>query len=799
MSTLGPPTPFRLAVWLFLALGGVGLLGGVAGHVLLRSSLPELDGSARLPGLEAEVLVERDAWGTPTIRAESFLDACRAMGFVHAQDRLFQMDGLRKMGAGELASLVGQAGLAYDNEWRAYRFREIAQAQLEQMPARHLAMLEAYAEGVNAGMDSLGARTPEHLALGVTPEPWEPEDTLLVASTLYQMLSFNRSFEPCVGVMRETLPAELVEFLTPDQSRFDALMLDEGGDAPMPPLPGPDVIDLQTRAMGPAPEGESVVELVEAAPGSNNWAVAGSRTRDGRAILANDPHLALTVPGIWYRSRVVWERGPAGAGEAIGATMPGVPCVVIGSNEHVAWGFTNATADQEDYVLVEVDPEDETRYLTPDGSEPFEILDEIIEIRGEDPIRMMYRWTRWGPVMRDDWKGRPQAMKWAALDPDTVNIDLLDMMQAKSLEEAIETGRGWWGPSQNCVVADNQGRIGWVVTGYLPERFGCDGMSAVSWARGDAGWAGPIDEAGRPSVVDPESGFLFSANSRTSDTSTSRNVTRAWMLPFRSKRIRDRLAAMPVVNEDDMRLLQLDTRTEMGDWYRDLVLEVVPEDEEDALLLRARNLVANWNGTADADQSGYALLRWFRQELHTTVIQPLVLASRRADDDFWYNWPYAEEVVRRVVDSRAEHLRARQYASWEELIRDALSDSARRLDWSYGLDVRWGDLNESAIAHPISQAVPALGRFLDMPDVAQSGDWGTVRVARPTFGASLRLVVSPGRFDDGVLQTPAGQSGHPLSDHYSDHHAGWIEGDAVPLLPEEPVHALYLMPSRDRR
>ncbi|MEE8459922.1 MAG: penicillin acylase family protein, partial [Phycisphaerales bacterium] len=371
------------------------LAGGtvVTGWAVLRASLPRTSGHVVVAGMSAPVEVSRDALGIPTIVGASALDIARAQGFVHAQDRYFQMDLTRRYAAGELTGLFGDIAADNDARMRVFQYRLRAGRVLPRLPPRHRRLIDAYVQGINAGLADLGARPPEYLLLRSRPEPWTAQDTVLVLCFFMHSQSISHVLEKPLGVMAATLPPALFEFLTPDTSRFDAPLLPDA-DAVRLPVPGPDVIDL--RGKPPVyPVRDVVRPLGTALPGSNNWAVAGHRTTHGGAILANDPHLLLRVPNVWYRVKLVSPNGTLQ-----GAGPPGIPGVVIGCNDHLAWGVTNSLIDQNDWVVIETDPADPSRYRTPDGWEPFELVD-------GGAIRV----TRWGPVVFEDWSGRPWALR----------------------------------------------------------------------------------------------------------------------------------------------------------------------------------------------------------------------------------------------------------------------------------------------------------------------------------------------------------------------------------------------------
>jgi penicillin amidase len=701
------------------------------------------------------------------------------------------MDLQRRRAAGELAELFGAAALPSDREMRGHGFRRVAEELLPRLPALHRRWLEAYAEGVNAGLADLGARPPEYLALLREPRAWTAQDSILAVLAMHEALSMGASQELQHDVLRTLAPAGVAEFLMPETGRFDRPVVGPAGDPVGPAsIPGP-------AALGPWPAQGSASGDAERppTPGSNNWAVAGSRTADGRAILANDMHLHLGVPTIWYHAQAEWD-----GRRAVGVTYPGVPGFVAGSNGRVAWGFTNVSGDFEDWVLVEVDPAAPERYRVGPGAadtESFGERTEEIAVRGAPAERLTLRTTRWGPVTGRDARGRPLVLKWPAREAGLVNLNILDMVDADSLDRAVEVARGWWGPPQNVLIASAEGRIGWVVSGWIPDRRGFDGRTPASWAVGGAGWAGPIEEARRPVVLDPPEGVLATANARTLPVPESRLLGWHWESGSRTRRIHERLAERATWDERGLLDVQLDTRVSAYDEYRRVILEVVSPEDSDAPLAAARRAADAWTGRADAESIGFRVVARVRAALDGALIRPLWWPRRRADPAFSLWALQDEEPLLRLLEERPAHFLPKGHADWRGMLRDLLRRSlinpATRLP--YGEADTWGDARRVRIAHPFSLAVPAAGRLLNMPDEGLPGHASAVRVQGSSFGASERLVVSPGHEEDAILHLPCGQSGHVLSPHYADGHAAWARGEPRPLLAGPAVSAFRLVPA----
>lgn len=776
---------------LALAAGLLVLLLGSA-WLVVAASLPRRGGEAPLPGLAAPLIVELDSRAIGTVRGESFVDVLRGQGYLHAQNRFFQMDLLRRSSAGELSELFGERALPADRGQRPFGYRELARRLRATLPAEQNAWLDAYAEGVNAGLADLGARPPEYWLVGAAPVRWRAEDSLLVVLTFYTMLSNNEAYERAQGVMHDTLPPALFDFLTPSSSRFDRPVLGAtpadptGGYAPLP-IPGTDVVDLRQRR-APA-RGLPRVEPPLIGPASNSWAVAAERGAQGRAIVANDPHLSLRLPNIFYRVELEWPEQTLR-----GASIPGLPGVLIGASDDVAWGATVSNADQSDWVVVEVDPSDASRYLTPDGYEPFEVRGSEIAVAGRAPERIATRVTRWGPVLDEDWLGRPLALHATWLEPQGVDLDIVGLWAADDVASASALLARWAGPSLNWVLADRFGDIAWVVNGPLPRRVGFDGSRPVSLADGARSWQGRLPP---PGALGGRDGVLFTANSRTLPRERADAVSRMWMRPLRAKRIDELLAARPTFDERDFLAMQLDTRAEGYEQARAAILEVVADDEREPELRRARELARDWNGTADVDQPAFRLLHAYYRALTERALEPLLAPAIDADPRLVYRWPLADEALRRLLDERPAHLLTSEHPSWHAFLRDVLREAIGAVTRDGAkLDSRWGESNVLDVEHPFAGAFGPLGRRLALPRAALPGSMVSLRVAAPAYGAVLRMAVAPGAPEDGVLQSAAGQSGHFLSPHFRDQQSDWVDGSPTPFLAGEPVTRFRLTPAR---
>ena len=813
----------RIVLILLLVLAAGAVAGAFWARAELRASLAQLDGRLQLPGLTAAVRITRDALGIPTVHAFNRIDAARATGFLHAQDRFFQMDLARRRAAGELSALVGVRALPLDRDIRIHRFRAEAQRAIGLLAAADRELLDAYAAGANAGLQSLAAAPFEYLVLRQTPAAWKPEDSLLVVLSMFVTLQDDDgSYEATLGTMQERLPAAMVDFLAPRGSEWDTPLV--GVPFPLPPVPGPDVYDLRSRRAGKRPvivPQQLDFERVELgirrweldvderlraseAIGSNNFAVAGSLTADGRALVANDMHLAIRVPNTWYRASLEWpdeERG--GEPQRLtGVTLPGVPALVVGSNSHVAWGFTNTYADWSDIVLIDADPTDPNRYMTPEGPRPFERHQERIEVAGGPTVVHEVVWTIWGPLLEPDALGRRRAYRWVAHDADRLAVSVRPMEAARSLDEAFDESNGLGTPGQNIVAADRSGRIGWSVYGSIPRRIGFDGRLPASWADGSRRWDGWLADAEYPRVVDPPDGRVWTANARVADGDMLDALgDGSYEIGSRARIIRDRLAAGTQFAERDLLAIQLDTSSTFLERWRALLLNVLASNAGSGSATRAefREIVdRGWTRQVQSDSAAYRLVRAFREVASSRVIAFVLSECYEADPSFDYTtvrrrdaaiWQLLSEQPQHLLDPAYESWSAFMIAAVDETIAQAMRDRSGSLR-----DRTWAEYNVTAFRHPLSQALPFIGRRLDMPFAELPGDLYTPRVHWGAIGASVRMVVSPGREAEGIMHMPTGQSGHPLSPFYANSHDAWLKGEPTPFLPGDTVHTLTLAP-----
>ena len=802
----------RLIVWTLLAILALAALLVAGALWQVHRSVPTLDGQARVPGLQSPVTIARDERGTAVVKGANRLDVARGLGFVHAQERFFEMDLTRRSAAGELSALFGPLAIERDKARRAHRLRATLTARFATMNADERALLQAYADGVNAGLAQLGAKPWQYLLLRADPTPWQPVDSLLVIGEMFWMLQGNSVDEGLERAqLRECVGGELFDWLEPRGGKWDAAL--DGSVLTPGAMPGPDVLDLRSlaptapaSAVGPAVvrSGEPLFLDDAAVPsrheplvGSNNWAVSGARSVSGDAMLANDMHLGLGVPSIWFRAQ--FEIGGDAPIRAEGVTLPGVPALVAGSNGHVAWGFTNSYGQWFDWIKVPTPPDPSlVTHLT-----------ETIAVKGGADVKLDVVQFAALPVVERNG-AQSYALHWVADIGDAYGLALDDMLKAGDVQAALRVAAASGIPEQNLLVADAHGAIAWTIAGA---RLNARLPTTANFGRFvDAANLGQLQRPlltrpGDPVLPfdpDPFDGQLWTANARTYEAQATSPPAfgttigdGGYDLGARAQQIRERLKATPKFDEKTLGAIHFDDEALFLRPWAGRIAAIAASSTSRPEITK---LLTDWNGRADADQAGYRLVSEVRKRvldaLWTAWSEPLVKAgqcpARKFDWHARFEYP-AEE----ALDRQPPHLLPRGFASWDAFMLaqiDATVADMTRNGTRPLAQATWGEVNRSHIGHVLSRALPILSRVLDMPSVAQSGDRNMPHVAAPAFGQSERLVVAPGQEERATLAMPGGQSGHPMSPYYGAGHADWVAGRPTPLLAGTPQHVLTLSP-----
>ena len=771
-------------LWAGAVLGLVAVVAIGAAWCLLRGSLATLDGTAPLAGLQAPVNIQRDALGVVSIDADSQADAMRAMGLVHAQERYFEMDLMRRAAAGELAELFGPAAVEVDQRMRVHRLRARTDAHLAEAMGDQAEVLQAYVDGVNQGVGALRVRPWPYLLLRQQPAAWSRTDSVLTGLAMYADLQDpGNQDELAMRRIREVVPPALYALLSHDGSEWDAPLF--GAPRGNAVLPTQDVLDLRRGSPAPSTAAREAADV----KGSNNFAVAGALTADGRAIVADDMHLGLRAPSLWFRVRLRYPdpRAVGGKVDVSGFSLPGLPAIVVGSNGHVAWGFTNSYIDTADFRPVAA------------GEAGVRVHEERIRVANAADVPLRVRETAWGPILHARADGSGEALRWTAHLPGAVRMDFADMARAADLDDALKIADRAGIPTQNLVLADAHGRIAWRLLGARPDRAtGCppEGFSSAAPTT-CAPW--PIRSDGAPSLVDPPSHRLWTANGRVLDGAELAVAGNAgYDLGARGRQIRDGLSARERFTERDLLAIQLDDRALFLERWYTLLRQVVSHSDDPALQ-RLERVTRQWEGRASIDSVSYRVTRGFRGRVLEAVSAGLLApAKARLGDDYLEpRLAQLEGVLWPLLSERPAHLLPPPYASWDALLAQAATGLEGELA-EKGPDFaerRWGERNTADICHPISRALPAFARaWLCMPADPLPGDSNLPRVQGPGFGASQRMVVSPGHEADGIIHMPGGQSGHRLSPFWGAGHEDWVQGKPTPFLPGTAQHTLRLQP-----
>ncbi|WDS37315.1 penicillin acylase family protein [Pseudoxanthomonas sp.] len=808
----------RWIKWSLLTLLGLSVLAGLLAWALLRGSLPMLEGQQRLPGLSAPVTIARDALGTVTIDAASPADAARALGYVHAQERYFEMDLMRRTSAGELAALFGPRALPVDRQHRLHRMRARGEGDLAAFASSHRGELQAYTAGVNAGLADLAVRPWPYLLLRQAPQPWTDADTVLTGDAMYfDLQDADDARGLALWQLKQQLPAALFSLLTTEGSDWDAPL--QGGPRATPTLPDAGSVDLREL---PSPDHTAAAPSEALAPGSNNFAIAGNLTADGRAIVADDMHLALRAPNLWFRVRLRYADPQAAGGkvDVTGFSLPGLPAVIVGSNTHVAWGFTNGYAATAD--LFRVTP---CTTLRTQGCAALTVHHERIAVAGAADEALDVRETEQGPLVQDLPDGQALALRWVGHLPGALNLGLSELARAGDLDAALRATDGIAVPAQNLLLADASGRIAWRLLGPLPQRTpGCGSerlvLPTASAAVDDTGKAAtpcppwPISTTQATALTDPADGRLWTANNRVADGPLLATLgDGGYQLGARAQQIRDDLQRLEQPDERALLAIQLDRRAIfLQRWWALLQTEAKAAPAGSALR-ELGSAAAHWDGSANVDSVSFRLVRAWRLAVQARVEDGLTAPARaRLGPDFTMpDLPQFEGVLWSLLQQRPVNLLPRRDScaamasapkdcndtqGWSRLLEAAAARVRDDLSKDAPLDTRtWGEHNTARICHPLAAALPwRAKRLLCMPADPLPGAGDMPRVQAPGFGASERMVVSPGHEADGIIHMPGGQSGHPLSPYWGAGHEDWVSGRETPFLPGATQHTLTLQP-----
>ena len=820
----------RVLGWTAGGLVALVVVALLVGWWVVRAALPQLEGTVAGVALEAPATVLRDAQGMPTVQARSPRDLAFALGYLHGQERFFQMDLQRRAPAGELAALLGAKLVETDRKLRPHGLRAVARRVIAQTPATERAVLDAYAAGVNAGLGALAAKPWEYQLLRTTPAPWRVEDTVLTVHAMFLTLQdSDGTVERQREFIRVAQPA-LEPFLYSAAGEWQAPLF----GAPLPAVPVPEAAVLAARGAEPAAlarrgrEGRGCEQSSAAAcpgvaegsldwvagwrgndpefmVGSNNWALAGKHTASGAALVADDMHLAIRVPHIWFRARLELLDANGKATSAVtGVSLPGTPMIVAGSNGHIAWGFTNSNVDTTDVVRLVPDPAQPGHYLTPAGSRPLQRRTETLQVKGGKDEALVVESSEFGPVVARDADGTALALQWVPHFAAGTNVMALGMAEARSVAQALAVARVSGIPAQNLTVGDTAGDIAWTVMGQVPQRQAPPIPVPRLSTDPAAAWqgVGPVPEG--LARLNPADGRIWTANARIAGVAApgvSDDDARAiaayesiggtrFDRGARTRQIRDGLLPLEQATPADLLRVHLDDRAVFLQSWQPLAVRIAAAEKVPAATLA---LLRTPFTNAAIDSVSYRLVRAFHREATKQVWAALVAPAQTAAGEFALKAPPEfEGALWQLVGGAAAA------GAWDAVLGKALQTALAAEAKECGgtlAGCTWGRANMAKIRHPLSAAVPGLGWLVDMPATALPGDGDLPRVQRPEHGASQRFSVSPGREAEGYLQMPGGNAGNPLSPYYGAGHADWESGEPTPFLPGATRWTLQLTPS----
>lgn len=782
-----------------------GLVAGAAGtglaaaataaawHWLARRPLPKQKGTIELAGLEGSVRVRRDRWGVPHVEAGSAADLWFAEGFCHGQDRLWQMDFYRRALSGRVSEFAGAEGLPVDRLMRTLGMRRTAEREAASLDPELRSLLERFCEGVNAAAASAKALPFEMQLLRLEFEPWRPADILGLGKLLAFGLSTNWEKELLRADMTRELGPELAAKLDPGYPAGNPVVTQEpwSGDG----LGLAEQIDVVRRSIGMAAE----------ASGSNNWAVSGALSATGSPLIAGDPHLPQSMPGIWYQVGLT-----LGDRTVRGASLPGMPGVYMGQNNDVCWTFTNVMADVQDLFVERVEGD---RYLFEDEWRPLEIVREEITVKGRDaPEVLDVRITHHGPLVNAALgadEAEPLALRWITLDQPTAFKGMFELHGIRSGPELVTTLEGHTSPASNLIWADRHGSIGYKLIGRLPLRKGgCPDLPKPGW-EGEFEWEGAVPYDELPEVVDPESGFLVTANNRIVGDDYPHHITSDWLDGFRARRIEELLGASDEHDVESFEAMQSDNLSLPGLEAARRLGRLSPSGQREVSALER---LRSWDGRLDPDTIAGTIYQAFLLRLAREVARAAIgdrdLCERwldRADNGFTPHvtspWRWHSHLMN-LWEEGDEELIGRP---WDGLVLEALSGALDDLSDRFGPHPegwRWGHIHEMEFPHPLGEANPLLRKLLNRSLRAGGAQETVSQIAydpndpyKAVWAPSWRMVGDPTDPSRSRWQMFTGQSGHPASPHYDDLQADWLEGRTQPMAGEGPWRELDLVPA----
>ena len=769
----------------------------------VRAGLPLRDGTVRLAGLTAPVIITYDTLAVPTISASNLPDLFFAQGYITAQDRLWQMDMTRRFASGDLAVALGPKYLKYDREQRILGMRQVAARAAANMEPQQRAQFEAYAAGVNAYIEQHRKTLPlEFRFLGYAPHVWTVEDSLLVGLSMTEFLNHGLykdklEKEKILAKLGPELTADLyvntswrdhppgadsspIELETPQESTPD-----EEEQSPQGPnqksgsekqiprgqssFPQNPEKQIPRFARDDKPFGDPQhADDQHLRPGSNNWVISGAHTASGKPLLSNDMHLDLEIPNVWYEAHLT-----AGDFDVVGVTLPGMPYVIVGHNLRIAWGFTNLGPNVEDLYVEKFN--DQGEYLTPQGWVKPEHREEIIRVKGKPEVTLDVLITRHGPIITDLIPGetRKLALKWTVYDLQATRIPFFAIDSAQNWQE-FETAFSQFGaPGQNVVYADVDGHIGYQATGLIPIRSTGDGSLPVPGDDDAHEWTGYVPYDKLPSVYDPPSGIIATANGRVTSDGYPYELSIQWMSPYRTQRLYKLLNAPKKFTPADMLAIQTDVVSSFDRFCAERFVYAVDHTAHaSARAKSAAELMRNWDGTMDVDSPAATIAVFSREKLKELLLQPRLGAEWQD-----YKWFMSSVWLENVLDHQPPRWLPPGYSGYDELLTRAVEEAVDDASATRALSLwKWGRVHRVDIQHPFWSHFPILKKGAGPGSLPLSGDEETIKLVAPHFGPSERLTVDFSNLDGTTLDIVNGESGNIFDEHYNDQWDAYYHG-----------------------
>ncbi len=803
-QTSRPKMRMLWRVLLYAATVLIIFIAGAAGWFYwhIRSALPQLDGTIHVAGLKAPVAVRRDARGVPHLRAQSIDDLAFAQGYVTAQDRLWQMDLTRRNAFGELSQILGRRTLNIDIENRKLGFHQVAERAVSGLDSESRAMLENYSRGVNAFIRTHRDLLPiEFIILGYRPAPWTPADCLGVALTMDKTLNSSWRTDLMREAILQKLGPQLYADLFPDTSPLDR--------------PVAEMVKGPVRSVQPDAQGQLarllrppdltgldpvLASLLSAAKppdvvlGSNNWVVSGAHTDSGKPLLSNDPHLHLGVPSIWYQIQL-----EAPGIDVTGVSLPGAPTVIIGHNQHIAWGFTNTGPDVQDLFIEKMNPRNPDQYLHNGQWVNATVRNETIHVRGRQDVHLKVLATRHGPIIANEG-GEALALEWTALQPHALNLaTFLKLDEAANWQQFTQAIRSFSGPEQNMVYADTDGNIGYYAPAWVPVRKRGDGSIPEPGDTDEYDWQGYIPFEDLPHAFNPPGGIIATANSRVVPEGYPYFITHDWAPPWRTARIFQLLEAGHKLTVADMLRIDMDTYSMEDMWLaRWLIKAGKARPPQNPVAKQALELIENWDGEAREDSAATLILERTRPILLARLLRPK-LGSAYTE----YHWGLALTFVDNVLKNNWTRWLPPGDRDFNDTLMKSMDEAVQEIAKSTGnsnpKSWQWGTTIPLLFRHPLDPL--PFGHWLF--DVGPFPQWGmgtTVKATSLSTGPSMRMVVDVADLDRSVNNITLGESGEITSPYYKDQFQAWYNGRSFPMLfsdravQEGTVHKLELEP-----